>query len=144
MAVALRCFEQCRDHFRRMLQVAVHHDDPLCARCRLPGQHGSAESAPALARWAVKQVHGQRSPVGHTHHNLWRVIIAVVDEQHVCVVVGKRHAQATDERHDVRGLVACRYDNAHFGVPRLGAPVCAPYGKAIRIRIGYRYLIGAA
>jgi hypothetical protein len=105
---------------RRVLQVGVHHHDPLAARRADAREDRAAEPADAVAGPAVEQVHRDLGTRTGLFHQRRRVVVAVVHEQDLGLQPGNSRHQALQERRDGVPLVARGDDH---GQPRAGPAV---------------------
>ena len=110
--------EQVEDQLGRMLQVAVHHDDPRCAGCPQTVDDRAPESSVPLTRGAVEQPDVQRRRAGSTLDGVRRRVVAVVDEEDLCSAARQRLLEAGQQHRHVAGLVAGRDDDRDRRVRR--------------------------
>lgn len=96
-----------------MLQVAIHHHDPLRVHRTQAGLHGSAEPADPLTGRAVQQPDRHRGSGGGGEYRGRGVIGAVIDEQHLAVEGRQHRAEPVKQRGDVADLVTGRHYDAY-------------------------------
>ncbi len=101
--------------FRWMLQVRVHHQDPVSPGRTNAEQYRTGQAPPALSGLAVQEPYRHRTDPGERLHDRRRVIGAVVDDDYLCDQRRHRAAEPFQQRLDVARLVAGRNND---GEPR--------------------------
>ena len=128
--VVLDGLDQLRQKLRWVLEVTVHHRDRACVGRELdPTLDGAREPILAFLRLAVAEAHGRSRVRCGPSHPLRRVVVRVVDNEHLVVEVERPHrlADAADELLDRLALVTGGDDDGelHAYLPEFVGSRCA-------------------
>lgn len=114
---------QAAGRLRRMLEVRVHHQDPLAAGVPRAEHHRAAQPAGAPAGRPVQHTYGDRGVGRVPGEDLHRVVVAVIHDDNLRAQRREGRAQSGQQRGNVLRLVAGRHDDAQADLTVRCGPV---------------------
>jgi hypothetical protein len=111
--------DHLRNQFRRMLQIAVHHDDPLCIRGHQSDLDSATKTTLTDAGWPVNHPDRHRSTTHQLRNGLRSFVIAVIHEEKLSIQAPCAGRHTGDKRRYIVTFVT----RGHYHGEHARAPV---------------------